>query len=67
MRGHSRSFVSAYATVHPSEDFAETFAVVAFLRGAPDGLTTFARYNRRGAAVVRALEWMADLIKKHAR
>lgn len=67
LRGRDRSFVSAYATVHPSEDFAETFAVVAFLRAEPAALRAFARYNGKGPAVLRALEWIAGLVRRHGR
>ena len=67
LRWHQPSFVSSYATVHPAEDFAETFAVAAFLRGDTGTLRRWAKYGNRGPAVVRALEWMSALIARHGR
>jgi hypothetical protein len=66
LRGRDRRFVSAYATIHAAEDFAETFAVVAFLRADDEALRLFARYRDHGPPVLRALRWMATLIRRHA-
>lgn len=62
-----RSFLSTYATVHPCEDFAETFAVVAFLRAHVPTLQAYARNRRRGPVALRAMEWMAGLLREHGR
>lgn len=64
-RADDPAFVSAYATVHPCEDFAETFAVVAFLRADVPTLRAFARQRGRGPDVLRAMEWMAGLLRAY--
>lgn len=63
LRFQQSRFVSAYATVHPCEDFAETFAVAAFLRADVDAIRRWAKYRGKGPIVVQALEWIAAAIR----
>lgn len=64
LRGAQPHFVSAYATAHPCEDFAETFAVVAFHRGKMSSLRRWAQYHSKGPGVVRKFEWMVDALAR---